>query len=644
MWVFSNDLALPNVDLSFTGRRPDTSTTYMNMQSVVVKYKKPEGTILQTKFVSRFDFSKKADEYFVIHYADGLTSQAKNIPIVLWCKNETALAKFKQKALLEGIDDTYVSFNDYTSPQDFPGWVFVEKNPDTRYSLYRTEYVYLKPTLIYTKSNAQTGKDDYYTYDIITNAPSIEVGDSNLYTYGFASWLYNNAGVVLRNGDTVDSSNHTISRKDSYFNQTCFVMDDDVNDFSPEFVYSNDKCSDLILGSSLKRCVGIDDINSDYWPGSVCKISLRRVFINRDLSEIGQLFFYYQQQLQSTHIDNIYSSLTKIGSSAFGVCKSLGTIPIVKNLSEIGNQCFRGTAISSLILQENIKTLGNSCFEDCDSLSSIIIRYGQLEKIPQGCFYGCKKLERPAETVYIELPSSIKEIQRNAFGFLDYTGSSTEITTEFDKYNTQIHFNGTQSEYNNLLIDFSYDQIPGHTLVSNARFIETIYIGNPPTLAHIPIIIQKPVRYDIVNTHSAFYIGQSPEGYVISTDGTQTQIGGKKIYVYPATNARLPNKITSIEGIYGIDGDGTIIKNTPENADRLYSWDSVKGCITFLQNTYIDPDYDQIVISLYSTPIRILYNYQQKVKTPTQIFIYEGYKKMVVKKIILNKNTLYEQA
>jgi len=68
------------------------------------------------------------------------------------------------------------------------------------------------------------------------------------------------------------------------------------------------------------------------------------------------------------------SRLTSIGAKAFSGCSSLASsIELPSGVTSIGDEAFKGTAISSLSLNEGLITIGKSAFENCDNLGGVTI-------------------------------------------------------------------------------------------------------------------------------------------------------------------------------------------------------------------------------------------------------------------------------
>ena len=90
------------------------------------------------------------------------------------------------------------------------------------------------------------------------------------------------------------------------------------------------------------------------------------------LSIIGESAFKGCVELKTFTLPN---TLTTIGAGAFEDCKKYNpTIP--NSVSSLGDNCFKGTGIETLILSStnNLEKIPNGAFENCKFLKKVILK------------------------------------------------------------------------------------------------------------------------------------------------------------------------------------------------------------------------------------------------------------------------------
>ena len=130
------------------------------------------------------------------------------------------------------------------------------------------------------------------------------------------------------------------------------------------------------------------------------------------LSIIGESAFKGCVELKTFTLPN---TLTTIGAGAFEDCKKYNpTIP--NSVSSLGDNCFKGTGIETLILSStnNLKKIPNGAFENCTSLTYIDIFNSKITKIGSGAFYNCENLEVKEGKEFF-LPDGVTNINDSAF-------------------------------------------------------------------------------------------------------------------------------------------------------------------------------------------------------------------------------------
>lgn len=130
------------------------------------------------------------------------------------------------------------------------------------------------------------------------------------------------------------------------------------------------------------------------------------------LSIIGESAFKGCVELKTFTLPN---TLTTIGAGAFEDCKKYNpTIP--NSVSSLGDNCFKGTGIETLILSStsNLKKIPNGAFKNCTSLTYIDIFNSKITKIGSGAFYNCENLEVKEGKEFF-LPDGVTNISDSAF-------------------------------------------------------------------------------------------------------------------------------------------------------------------------------------------------------------------------------------
>jgi len=135
-----------------------------------------------------------------------------------------------------------------------------------------------------------------------------------------------------------------------------------------------------------------------------CK-KLNEVLFGNNIKEIGDFAFYACNSLKNVHLPE---NLISIGDMAFYKCFSLKEITLPKTLSKLGNNVFTFAGIKHATINCNLKECGTDIFSQCNKLSKLDFD----EKVK---FVGDKFAFRCPSLKYVNLPSSIEYIGRNAF-------------------------------------------------------------------------------------------------------------------------------------------------------------------------------------------------------------------------------------
>ncbi|MBR0338932.1 MAG: leucine-rich repeat protein, partial [Alistipes sp.] len=102
--------------------------------------------------------------------------------------------------------------------------------------------------------------------------------------------------------------------------------------------------------------------------------------------------------------------VTKVGSAAFSGTLLSGALIIPNDVTEIENNAFQRTNITSLQLPHGLKSMGDYAFAGCSSLSGTLSLPESLESIGERCFEQCSML-----TGNLVLPSKLKKITDACF-------------------------------------------------------------------------------------------------------------------------------------------------------------------------------------------------------------------------------------
>ena len=109
--------------------------------------------------------------------------------------------------------------------------------------------------------------------------------------------------------------------------------------------------------------------------------------------------------------------VSKINYKAFNKTTLSGALIIPDDVTDIGDDAFQHTNISSLELPANLKTLGNYAFGFCSSLSGPLSLPESLENIGVSCFSSCTMLNGT-----LAIPSKLKGIPQSCFSHCGFTG------------------------------------------------------------------------------------------------------------------------------------------------------------------------------------------------------------------------------
>ena len=132
--------------------------------------------------------------------------------------------------------------------------------------------------------------------------------------------------------------------------------------------------------------------------------------IPNSVSVIGNEAFR-ECRLRSVAIGN---NVTRLGASAFSLCRRLSSISVAGSVTNIGGSVFSGAGTQifpddfSVVLEEGIRSIAPQMFQGCTELRSIVIP-NTVTNIGGSAFYECYRLEK------IMLPNGVVTLAGHAF-------------------------------------------------------------------------------------------------------------------------------------------------------------------------------------------------------------------------------------
>ena len=123
----------------------------------------------------------------------------------------------------------------------------------------------------------------------------------------------------------------------------------------------------------------------------------KTLIFDEGIEKIPDGFAYRTRRLENVILP---STLTKIGSRAFDMCRDIKHIDLPSSLMDIGDEAFSNTMFTEITLPENLVNIGDGAFSHCDELTSIVIPE-KVNNIGSKAFSDCAKL------VSVKLPTSL---------------------------------------------------------------------------------------------------------------------------------------------------------------------------------------------------------------------------------------------
>lgn len=208
---------------------------------------------------------------------------------------------------------------------------------------------------------------------------------------------------------------------------------------------------------------GINSLGGRLFDGCT---GITSVNLSDTTSEISGFAFNGCTSLKSITIP---SSVYEIDYHAFAGCSSLETVNLSEGLGILQGYCFGGTAVKSITIPKSVTSMVGDSFADCKQLESINVAEGNQTYISVDGVVFTKDMTAlvaypvgKAATKY-EIPNTVTNINYAAFNTatnlktITVPTGVTEIKEDAfkDSALTDIYFDGSNTEWNNIAIDSS---------------------------------------------------------------------------------------------------------------------------------------------------------------------------------------------
>ncbi len=172
-------------------------------------------------------------------------------------------------------------------------------------------------------------------------------------------------------------------------------------------VYSNEDYDYLLTdeGAYITKYKGSDSrINLDEVDGNKVIAICEGVFEGKNVEMITaqEVQIIYNNAFKDCEnlIDCFVPSAVSIGDSAFENCTSLKSAVFSHNLSHLGTNVYKNTAIEKVTVPSGITVIPAKLFEDCKKLTEVTFE-GKVTEIQKDAFNSCEALEMVYGTEYI---------------------------------------------------------------------------------------------------------------------------------------------------------------------------------------------------------------------------------------------------
>ena len=213
---------------------------------------------------------------------------------------------------------------------------------------------------------------------------------------------------------------------------------------------------------------------------------IRRVVIDEGITSIGNESF--RAPWASNYIIEevvLSSTIERIGKYAFLGCRKLKKITFNDGLYSIEDEAFGSCNLDKIVLPSSVCKIGEYCFSG-NPLTSVVLS-DNITTIPTGAFMNCKLLKQ------IKYPSKLKRIEGDAFGFSSIEGDRQGCLEYIDlpsgvEYIGSYAFCGNVAKY--LKLPESIREIGKNAFALSSRYAKPI-VNFKGEILSLPLLINE---------------------------------------------------------------------------------------------------------------------------------------------------------